>query len=132
VSSGTTTSRIRDWGVEQRADPVGVFLPLRTRNWLNYRGHPMARARERKTTRSLIWAAVARTCRDFTLPATVVLTRYSVAEMDSDGLQSALKSVRDGVADAFKEDDKDPRFNWRYEQAKAPRGCHGVRVRITD
>jgi hypothetical protein len=50
--------------------------------------------------------------------------------LDDDNLQGALKSVRDGVADAYGIPDNDSRITWRYSQERCGRGVFGVRVTI--
>ena len=47
---------------------------------------------------------------------TITLTRCGPKLMDSDNSVGALKSVRDGVADALSLDDGDPRLHWIYLQ----------------
>jgi len=47
--------------------------------------------------------------------------------MDSDGVASALKAVRDGIADALGIDDGNSRITWIYGQE---RGEYSVRVEI--
>lgn len=64
--------------------------------------------------------------------AVITMTRQSAGTLDDDGLRAALKSVRDGIADAYGLADNDPRFDWRYDQEKAKRGASGVRVRIEE
>ena len=61
----------------------------------------------------------------------ITLTRLASRKLDSDNLATALKAVRDGVADALNLDDGDERLDWRYAQEKAPRGHYAVRVEIS-
>ena len=51
-------------------------------------------------------------------PIAVSMTRIAPRALDDDNLQTAFKSVRDGVADALGIDDRDPRVAWRYAQEK--------------
>jgi hypothetical protein len=107
----------------------GVMLPIRTHNTMNGSGgNRWGKSRDRKRIR----ATTKLMCRGkFPLarPAVVTLTRYSPCEMDDDGLASALKAVRDGVADAFGCDDaRKSGLKFVYEQAKAK--GHGVRVSV--
>lgn len=103
-----------------------IYLPLRTVNGLNSREHWAVRARRAKKERGEVGLFVRRW--NLAPPCTVTLTRLSTAQMDGDGLQAALKHVRDGVADAIGVDDADPRITWQYRQEKAKRGHHGVRI----
>jgi hypothetical protein len=58
----------------------------------------------------------------------VTLTRISPRELDDDNLASALKHVRDGVADALGVDDRDPRVTWRTAQASSGPQTRAVRI----
>lgn len=65
------------------------------------------------------------------LPVSVTFTRIGAGSMDEDdNLRASMKHLKDGIALAFGIDDKDKRITWQYAQEKAPRGTHGVRVRI--
>lgn len=57
----------------------------------------------------------------------VVLTRIAPLLLDDDNLAGALKSIRDGVADALGVDDRDARVVWLTEQTKGPAS---VRVEV--
>ncbi len=99
-------------------------IPLRTRSASNLREHWGSRARRTKRERSaarLICAAAPRP------PCIVTLTRLAPRRLDDDNLASALKGVRDGIADALRVDDGDPRVVWRYAQR---RGGYAVDVEI--
>lgn len=60
----------------------------------------------------------------------VTLIRQSTTakRMDGDGLQAAMKPVRDGIADALGIDDGSDRIEWKYEQEKT--GEYAVEVKI--
>lgn len=58
----------------------------------------------------------------------VTLTRFAPRAFDSDNVQGAFKSVRDGVADALGVKDDDPRIAWVYKQAKSK--LYGIRIEI--
>lgn len=104
------------------------YFPIRTVNGLNSREHWAARAKRAKRERGEVCLFVKQW--KVPLPCAVTLTRLSTAQMDGDGLQAALKHVRDGVADALGLDDADPRVIWAYQQEKAKRGNHGVRINL--
>lgn len=106
---------------------ASVWLPLKTVNESNgSHGHWAATSSRRKKIRS----AAKRLCPAAPLPATVHMTRHSAGTLDDDGLRSALKSVRDGIADRFGVADNDPRIKFEYAQAKCARGEFGVMVEI--
>jgi hypothetical protein len=60
----------------------------------------------------------------------ITLRRISAGKMDNDGLHTALKSVRDGIADALGIDDGSPAITWKCEQGKGKRGVYLVEVEI--
>jgi hypothetical protein len=62
------------------------------------------------------------------LPVDVTLTRIAKADLDDDNLAYAFKAIRDGVADAFGVNDRDPRISWSYSQERA-RTC-SIRIAI--
>jgi hypothetical protein len=49
---------------------------------------------------------------------TVTMARVAPRELDDDNLRGALKAVRDGIADAFGVNDRDPRVTWVYGQRR--------------
>lgn len=107
--------------------PVVEFtVPVRTVSEANRRDHWRVKAKRAKQHRR--WAAAV--CPRHALPCVVAMTRLSAGELDDDNLRSALKAVRDGIADALGVDDRDPRVRWEYGQAKCKRGEFGVRVTI--
>lgn len=65
-----------------------------------------------------------------TPPAVVTMTRISPGTLDDDNLRPALKSIRDGIADAFGVKDNDPRIEWRYAQERGKPKAYAVRIRI--
>jgi hypothetical protein len=107
-----------------------LTLPIKTKGGLNNREHFMARHRrvkkERETTKLIVRSALP----SRGLPCTVRLTRISSGTMDDDGCVGALKSIRDGIADALEVDDGDSRIHFFYAQEKCKRGGFGVRVQI--
>ena len=119
---------------------IEVTVPVRTSNPLNQsQGASLnavrAAARRRKTQRYVAGLTVrAELNRHRSLPApwTIALTRIAPSKgLDSDGLHAALKSVRDGIADALGySDDSDPAFAWQYDQRRGKRGEYAVHVRI--
>ena len=96
--------------------PYSFVLPLRTVSRLNSREHWRARSTRSKAERS----TAALMCPHFQTPCTVTLTRVGPRALDSDNLQGALKSIRDGIADKLKVNDNGPLVQWKYEQARGP------------
>ena len=64
------------------------------------------------------------------MPVAVILTRVAPRELDGDNLQGSFKSIRDGVADYFGTDDRNPQIEWQYMQEKA--NDYGVRIEIKE
>ena len=108
---------------------LAVSIPVATPSVANLREHWRKRAERAKLHRSMaLWHMRAGTADRPALPVSVTLTRCSVRELDDDNLRSALKAVRDGVADWLGVDDRDPRVTWAYGQEKS-KTAH-VRVEV--
>ena len=109
-----------------------VYLPIRTWSEANARVHWGKRARrarkQRDAARMLVRMAGADVEGLGTI--TVTLTRIAPRALDSDNLSSALKAVRDGIADALGLDDGDSRLDWRYAQHCGTPGEYSVLVEI--
>lgn len=115
---------------------IRFVVPVETPNPLNgsqglTRGAMIAKSRRRKKQRSAAaFAALASGAGRLHLLHKATLTRHSSGTLDGDGLQAALKSVRDGIADALKVNDGSNSFAWAYEQSKCKRGVSFVVVEI--
>ena len=97
---------------------ITINAPIKTVSEANRRDHWAARARRAKKQRSDAFYAVKAAGFKFQGGRLVVfLTRFGRRTLDDDNLARSLKSVRDGVADALKVDDGDPRIGWVYFQA---------------
>jgi len=110
---------------------IDIDLPIRTVNESNgQHGHWSAKSKRRKSQRQAIaWALHGKTLPP--LPVVVLLTRISAGRLDEhDNLRGSMKSIVDEIAEHYGLPDKDPRFEWRYDQAKAKHGQYGVRVCI--
>lgn len=103
-----------------------AFLPIKTVGGLNAREHWKARHARVKNERKTAWLLVPK----HSLPCTVIMTRLSAGELDSDNLQGAMKATRDGIADKLGVADNDPRVSWLYAQRRCKRGEYGVEVTI--
>lgn len=109
---------------------VRFNIPGRTQNTGNQalRGHWAPKARQAKAER----AKAMLLCPKWTgSPLLVVfMVRHSPREMDDDGLRSALKHVRDGIAARLRIDDGSPLVRWNYSQGKCKAGEERVGVTI--
>lgn len=99
---------------DKKHPPTTTHLPLTTVSEANRRDHWRVKSKRVRLQRRTA-AALVPGC---PLPCVVTLTRISPRMLDDDNLQSALKAVRDGVADRLGVDDRDPRVEWRYAQRK--------------
>lgn len=126
--------------IHGREPSVWVVVPVKTKNPTNNREHWRAVSRRAKQEHAAVYLALAEvdaeTKAELAKGCVVQLTRISSGRLDAnDGIQPALKAVKDAVA-AFLlggrpgERDEDERLTWRYEQAKGPRGTAGVIVSI--
>lgn len=90
----------------------------------NLREHPMAKAKRAKAQRMMGRVLVGNFDSYRNEPIMVddkwlfILTRCAPKSLDSDNLASCFKSVRDGIADRLKFDDRNPNILWHYEQLK--------------
>lgn len=112
--------------------PVGsriVTLPLRTVSESNGREHWAKKAKRVKSHRTAA-AFAARALLVRPLPAIVLLVRVAPRALDDDNLRGALKAVRDGIADAFEIDDRDPRVTWEYAQRMGLPGLYQVEMGV--
>lgn len=110
---------------------VVIELPLKTVSEANVRSHWRVKAARAKTQRSTMRLLVLERRRDIhAMPLTVHMTRVAPGLLDDDNLESALKAVRDGVADGLGVDDRDPRVSWAYDQRRGARDLYQVEIRI--
>jgi len=116
-----------------------VDVPVRVHSEANRRDHFRAVAARKKQQRSLVSAELWHHALLHPVPRApyvVQLIRRCPPRSkcrDSDNLRSALKAVRDAVAEHLDIDDNDLRPNsqarWEYAQEESPR--HSVLIRIT-
>jgi hypothetical protein len=114
---------------------ISVNLPLRTKNPTNNREHwrtVHTRSKKERGTAYMLVKSKLNAAPLFYPPYIQIrLTRLSSGELDDDNLRAALKSVRDGVADAFGMDDaKNSKLKFEYAQEKCKRGAYCVRIEI--
>ena len=116
------TRLARALAVATTRPPVATAsVPLQLRNPLNggglstSRGARMASNTRRKAERAKGWALAERMTGGrfaMTIDCVVVLTRISPKPFDDDNNAAALKSMRDGMAEAWGINDADPRVTW--------------------
>jgi hypothetical protein len=122
--------------IGERRKDVYAWLPLRVESRANLptatRHGRMAAAKKHKIQRAstclALRAPLAHVSGRLSSTTVVRMVRYAPRQLDDDNLASALKSVRDGVADALGVDDRDPRVVWVCDQLSSP--THGVAVEI--
>ncbi len=96
-----------------------ITIPVQTVSTLNKREHWAERSKRARMQRKAALLMVRPLARSVGLPAVVTMTRAAPSNgLDDDNLRGALKSIRDGIADAFGVNDRDPRIAWRYEQKR--------------
>lgn len=112
---------------------IKAVLTIKTVAGLNAREHFRVRAKRVKAERFAAFAKVKLLVPAHIdlLPCTVTLTRISAGTLDSDNLQGAFKAIRDGVADALRINDNDPRVDWKYAQELCRKGEYAVTIEIT-
>jgi hypothetical protein len=100
---------------------LSIELPIRTVSLTNQREPWQAKhARNRAQLQAL--ALALNPLGRPELPVAVTLTRIGPRTLDGDNLQSALKTLRDGVARWLKRDDADPAIAWIYRQEPSTLG----------
>jgi hypothetical protein len=110
---------------------VDFFVPVKTISTPNVREHWAVRAKRAKSQRSVARTKTAEAMRGVKLASAIVLlNRFGARKLDSDNLPAALKSVRDGVADAIGIDDGDDAVVYEYGQFADRNMPRGVQVII--
>lgn len=113
---------------------VCVTVPVRTISAINAREHWAVRAKRVKAERrATAWALRVASAEGLLDREPIVrLTRLMGPRgrmLDDDNLRSALKSVRDAVAEWLRADDADERITWVYAQPERA-AQWGVRVEV--
>lgn len=109
-------------------------MPIRTRSMANARLHwaaKMRAARAERETAMLLFRNEINRGNVKPPVASVSLTRFGLKLMDGDNLQTALKHVRDGIADALGVADGPGGIRWSYAQERVRKREHvGVKVLV--
>lgn len=100
---------------------IVVMLPLRTVSEANHSGKLKEKMKRKREQRMVARGLLLPFKHRLRLPATVRLVRIAPGSgLDpGDNLPMSMKAVRDGVADMFDVDDRDPRYNWQYGQQRS-------------
>ena len=116
----------------QRQPVIEVELPIATVNVANEHAHWRARQKRAKAQRTLVAMGLKARLRllEVSPPLVVLIQRVSPRRLDDDGCAAALKSVRDGVADALGVDDGSEAVVWLTDQAKGRPREQAVRIAI--
>jgi hypothetical protein len=126
-----TIDGFRPEGATEAAPAVRFAFDMKTRNALNAAwgnsqkaglGRASEKKREEKTTRvhaRRALRAVGLTGAEL-VPCIVVMNRLGAGRLDDDGLASALKKVRDGIAHELMIDDGSRFIRFRPRNVKAP------------
>lgn len=115
----------------QRRSELSIHLSVRTVSLSNMREHWAKRHRRESAHRLMARAAVRAAHPPEIAPRahlTIRLTRLGRRKLDDDNLRGALKSIRDGVADALGMDDGHTALRWSYSQERSSE--YGVRIEI--
>lgn len=94
-------------------------IPVKAVSLTNEHTHWRKKASTAKSQRKAgyLYAIQAR-IRTLPFPMVITMTRIAPRPLDSDNLPPSMKSIRDGISDALGIDDRDPRVEWEYKQAK--------------
>lgn len=113
-----------------RLHAIVVLDGLRTESTMNKREHWAKRAKRAKTERRALWANTQNLREGCVPPLTIRLTRIAPRPLDDDNLAASFKACRDGIADAFGMNDRDPLIRWEYSQERGKPKQYAVEVRI--
>lgn len=128
--------------VNDELQALEFFLPVRLVNTLNARHHWVISARRARQQREAVAAAVLAKLRTdkvrlrvaAAVPKRIVFHAHVGRAFDTDGLQAALKHIRDGLQDAGLIDTDGPTSGHRFVYTQltgTPPAARGVTVRVT-
>jgi hypothetical protein len=106
-------------------------IQMRTINRLNREGWKPRLARASRN-RGTVWAEMRYEFGQpvFLSPLTIKIARIAPRELTEHGLESALVSVKTGIADWLTIDDGDPRLTWEYAQERGKPKQYAIRIEV--
>ena len=110
---------------------IDLTLKIKTVSEANTREHWATKAKRAKGQRKMAGMGLSMSLMfegKHELPLAISFTRVGKKALDSDNLQSSMKAVRDGVADALGINDGSDLIKWDYQQEKGKE--YAVRIRI--
>lgn len=120
-----------------RSNSVKIELSLHLKTRGNTRRHwryDWARTKtERESTALHVGAKIGRMSKRLPpapLPTSITITRCGPRQLDAFNLDSAMKGVIDGIADAYGVDDGDPRWASILKRAQENTKAYAVRIEI--
>ena len=117
--------------IRKHLDVIEAELPLKLVSGMNVREHWGARKRRAEEHRGVTKLRLQAAVKPYaTMCAVITITRIAPRPLDSDNLAASAKHVRDGIADAYGLDDRNPRLAWNYAQERGRPKYYGVRIRI--
>jgi Holliday junction resolvase RusA-like endonuclease len=111
--------------------PIDLTLKIKTVSEANNRDHWRVKAKRAKSQRQMARIGLSMSLLfqlKYELPLAISFTRISKKPLDSDNLQSAMKAIRDGVADALEINDGSELITWNYRQEVGKE--HAVNIRV--
>ncbi len=116
------------WKKEMEKLP-GIFLPLHTTTPGNNLRHWSKEAEDtRKRRKAAELGCLSRKSSLPPFPVRVTITRYGPRKLDKQNLPGAAKHVIDGIADFYRVNDGDDRWQFKFEQEISR--FYGVRIEV--
>jgi hypothetical protein len=109
-----------------------LTLPIRLVSTANLREHWAVKAKRTKGQRTTTAMVLRSKLRGLTLPVDICITRIAPRMLDTDNCVASMKAVQDGIADAFKLDDRSPLLRFEYAQRKGKPREYGVEISIVE
>lgn len=110
---------------------IDLTLKIKTVSEANTKEHWAVKSKRAKEQRKMAGMGLSMSLMfegKHELPLAISFVRVGKKDLDSDNLQSSMKAIRDGVADALGINDGDKRITWDYQQEKGKE--YAVKIRI--